>query len=343
MEGVKVSASTDDALLTLRWGVSRYRVVLVACILLVVVGLTLFEETRPTHYDAEALVVADNLKSQLVALPRYGQGVFSTGEVARRITRTFGADGDPATVVPRRVSVDTPQNSLIFHVAGHDEDPDQAMAIANLAAAVFTEQLNRSGPGVGSFAVQSEATSAKEFGAGLRAPGYQLGVGLLAGTMLGLSIIGFLLIGRRPVISAEDAVALTGVPVVAGVDLGRRRDGDIGTSSGGLVPLSRRLVARDLVTLLVVGPPSRHRDTQQVIDALSAALERVGPDSRPVLVEDVLIPDWAAEPATAATLVVVFQGSSSASVRSLVADYASASLAGLIFVRARRGWHRSTG
>ena len=330
-----MGASGSDAIRTLRWGLSRYRWLLVLCVLIGTVGLPAYNASRPSHFDAEALVVADTLKIQLVALPRYGQAVFNNGAVARRIAQTFVAKGGPAAVVPLRVSVTTPQDSLIFHVVGHDTDPKRAAGIADLAAAVFTKQLNQSGPGVGSFTVQADASTPKETGARLRALPYQRAIGLLAGLALGLSVVGFILVLRQPVIGAEEAAQVTGTPVFATVAMRRSPRWKRVTVDGalGLVPLCRRLVGLGATTVLVVGPPRKQIETQRIIAAMSAVLDRARLPRPLMLVDDVYLPDWSADPTKTATLLVVFQGSSAASVRALVSDYAAASLSGLILVR----------
>jgi capsular polysaccharide biosynthesis protein len=322
---------------TLRWGLGRYRILLVLCALLMTVGLPAYAASQPSHYDSEALVVADTLKIQLVALPRYGQAVFNNGAVARRVAETFVGNGGPAAVVPLRVSVTTPQDSLIFHVVGHDTDPKRAAGIADLAAAVFTKQLNASGPGVGSFTVQANASTPKQTAVRLRALPYQRAVGLLAGLALGLSIVAFILVVRQPVIGAEDAVEVGGTPVFGTVVMRRRPRWKRATVEGavGLVPLCRRLIGVGATRVLVVGPPRRQIETQRIIAAMSAILDQADLPRPLTIVDDVYLPDWLADPATTATLLVVFQGSSAASVRAVVTDYAAASLAGLVFVRTR--------
>lgn len=322
---------------TLRWGLGRYRVLLVLCILIVTIGLPAYNSTRPSHYDAEALVVADALKIQLIALPRYGQAVFNNGAIAQQVARTFNVKGGTDAVVPSRVSVTTPQDSLIFHVVGHDTDPKRAAGIADLAAAVFTRQLNASGPGVGSFSVQANASTPKETAAGLRALPYQRAIGLLAGLALGLSIVAFILVARQPVIAAQDAAVVGGTPVFGTVVMRRRPRWKRATVEGavGLVPLCRRLIAIGATRVLVVGPPRRQIETQRIIGAMSAILDQADLPQQLTIVDDVYLPDWLADPATTATLLVVFQGSSAASVRAVVSDYAAASLAGLVFVRTR--------
>ena len=332
-EGVEVPEPPGDALVTFRWGIGRYRIVLLGCLLLGVVLLPAYERSRPTHYDAESLVVADQLKVRLVALPRYGQAVFNNGEVARRIAESFGI-ADPQSVVPTRVSVTTPQDALIFHVFGHDEDPKVAASMSSLAAAVFTEQLNRSGPGVGSFAVQAESSVPVKEVSRLRAPPYQIAIGALAGLALGLALIGFLLVVRQPVVQVGEAEEVTGSPVLASVQRQRRWPWQPSRllETAGLVPLCRRLVAQGAATVLVVGSPRRRRGTRMVLRALSGVVDRAGL-SRPTFVDDVYQVDWDAVPEAASTLIVVEQGSSTASVQAVAADNAAMSPIGIVFIR----------
>jgi capsular polysaccharide biosynthesis protein len=136
------------------WG-RRNRLLLVVWVVIVAVAVPVALLNRDTSANAEALVMARALDMNMESLPDYAEAVFTNGEVARAVAESHG--GQPAEVVPDRVSLATEPDSVVLRVIGHDPDPETAAAIADVAAGAFVQELNMAGAGVGEFAVQAEA------------------------------------------------------------------------------------------------------------------------------------------------------------------------------------------
>jgi capsular polysaccharide biosynthesis protein len=271
-----VKTATTDAVGTLRWGLRRYRTLFVLCFLLGAVLAPLAALQRTTPIDAEALVVAQRLDMSLIALPRYGQEVFDNGQVAQAVAAKFGDKGSYADIVPDRVSVVADQDSIIFHVVGHDPNPQVAAEIANTAAGVYITALNAPGVGVGQFALQSPATPPPAQGHRLSTL-LAIPVGLAAGLVLGLAVVSILLVARRPVIGSADAEEATGVPALGTVTVPRTRGGSFARPDefSGLVPVCRRLLALPTTTIVLASRPREDKVRQQLSIALASVLMRV--------------------------------------------------------------------
>jgi capsular polysaccharide biosynthesis protein len=266
-------AAGTDAIGVLRWGLRRYRALVVVCLLLGVVLAPLAVVQRGTVVEAEALVIAQRLDMSLTALPRYGQAVFNNGDVARAVATKFGDLGGFEDVVPDRVYVVAEQDSIVFRVIGMDVDPEAAAAIANTAADTFVQALNTAGAGVGTFALQSRAQPPTSEGGNsgllLAVP-----VGLVAGLLLGLAVVSVLLVIRRPVIDGPDAEETTGVPVLGTVTIPRTRGGVTARPQefAGLIPVCRRLLALPTPTLIMVSRRREERVRKQLSLALTSVL-----------------------------------------------------------------------
>jgi capsular polysaccharide biosynthesis protein len=133
----------------------RNRLLLVAwgVIVAVAIPIALVSRDNKPVADREALVIAQQLDMDPQALPPSGETVFSSGAVADAVATKFGVQADG--VVPHRVSLAVDPDSIVLRVIGHDPDPGTAADIANVAAAAFLTELNRTG--VGSFALLSPA------------------------------------------------------------------------------------------------------------------------------------------------------------------------------------------
>jgi capsular polysaccharide biosynthesis protein len=265
-----------DAVGALRWGLGRYRVLFLACLVLGAVLVPFAALARATPVDAQALVIAQRLDMDLAALPRYGEAVFDNGQVAQAIEAKFGDLGDYQDIIPDRVSLVDQQDSIVFAVVGHDVNPKTAADIANLGADTFVQALNAAGVGVGAFALQSPAVPPA-------APKNTLGtlfavpVGIAAGLVLGLAAVSVLLVARRPVIDGADAEEATGVRSLGTVSVPRTRRGQFAQPAdfSGLVPVCRRLLALSTPTVVLVSRPRQERVRQQLAVALASLLRRV--------------------------------------------------------------------
>lgn len=271
-----MKAVGTDAVGMLRWGLRRYRLVFLVCLLLGGALGPLAALQRNVPVEAEALVVAQRLDMDLTALPRYGQAVFNNGEVTRAIIARLGSDGSYDDVVPDRVQLVAEQDSIIFRILGRDTDPKTAADIANTAAGTFVNTLNEPGAGVGTFALQSAAMApaarADTPDALLAIP-----VGIGAGILLGLAVVCVLLVARRPVVDPVDAEEATGVPALGSVIVPRTPKGRIARPEelAGLAPVCRRLLTLSTPIVVLVSRPRDDRVRQQLSVALATVLQRV--------------------------------------------------------------------
>jgi capsular polysaccharide biosynthesis protein len=269
----------------LRWGLRRYALLFIAC---VVAGGWLAPTVaaklaKPA--DAEALVLAQRLDMTISALPRYGEAVFDNGQVAQAVVAKFGKQGALSAVIPDQVSLVADQDSIVFHVVGHDPDPTRAAAIANTAAGAFIQALNAPGVGVGSFMLQSPAEPPAHTNGPL-SKALAIPVGLVAGMVLGLALVSGLLVARRPVMDTAGVEETTGVPALGTVIIPRTRRGHFARPDqfAGLVPVCRGLLRLPTSTVVLL---SRRRDAnlrQRLSVAVATVLMRVravtfvGPD-----------------------------------------------------------------
>ncbi|MBA2768793.1 MAG: hypothetical protein H0U35_06630, partial [Sporichthyaceae bacterium] len=266
-----------DAVATLIWGLRRYAWLVVLCIVAFGVLLPLQQLTKTPTFTSEAIVVAADLTADLKVLPRFGEAVFDNGQVARRITEEFGDGGDLEDVVPRRVSVVTEQDSLVFRVQGHARDAQVSADIANAAASVFATELNKPGSGVGAFVVQNTAIPPVESDEPLRAAPYSVSVGGVAGLVAGLGAVMLLLVLRRPVVDAAAATRATDLPVFGSVIVPRvPRTGEVRLDEvAGLAPLCRQVLDWSPEAVLLTGPDRLATARQHLARALSGAFEHI--------------------------------------------------------------------
>jgi hypothetical protein len=363
-----MSASGTDSIGVLLWGVRRYWFVLIACVLLGAVVTPWSLAQRSTAAEAEALVLAQRLDMDLEALPRYGEAVFGNGEVALAVATAVGGVGD--RIVPERVSLVTEQDSLVMRVVGRDEDPATAANLANIAAEAFVQALNSTGAGIGLFALQSSA-EAPASGSADAGVGTAVGavVGGSAGLLLGLAVIAFLLVARRPVIAAGEAEEMTGVPTLGAVTVPRTGRGSFAPPEAfrGLVPVCRRLLAMPTPTVLLVGFPRDRALRDQLSVAMASVIMKVRPvtlvgpvDAQAVVTRRASAVDSPTAPSTAAappvtivdsrdpidfvrppqhavTVLVVPIGISSARLREAAAEHLGGSAESRILLVDRRG------
>lgn len=366
-------ADGTDAIGMMRWGLHRYRVAVLLCILLgaVVAPLAAVNRSEPT--DATALVVAVDRVVELAALPRYGEQVFTNGQVAQALVDEFEDIGGQDDVIPRKVSLVAEQDTIIFEVVGHDLEPEQAAAIANTAADAFVDALNDAGAGVGTFALQSEADVPEEAEGGLGTI-FAIPVGVISGIVLALALVAGLLVIRRPVIRGADAEDASGVLSLGTVTVPSTRPGRFARTEdfSGLVPVCRRLLALPTPTVVMVSRPRESWARTQLtvamakvlgliadirvvggpdVEAMVAESVSTGPDGshdgpsragepRLTLVDGSDLPTLVHPPRTTATVLVVPEGIGAAALRAAVVEHLGGSAeARLLMVR--RGRRRS--
>src|SRR3954467_2722905 len=97
--------SGSDALAVLRWGLRRYVLLFVACLLLGAVAAPYAASKLTPPPTAEALVITQVLDTSLTALPRYAQAVFNDGRVAKAVKDMLGQEiSSVEEVIPGKVS-----------------------------------------------------------------------------------------------------------------------------------------------------------------------------------------------------------------------------------------------
>jgi capsular polysaccharide biosynthesis protein len=369
-----MSAPATDAIGLLRWGLRRYMAVFFACLALGVVVAPYVAAKMTKPVDAEALVITKRLDMSLSALPRYGEAVFDDGHVAQAVAAKYGSGGFLKDVIPDRVSLVADQDSIIFHVIGHDMDPKVAAGIANTAAAAFITALNAPGAGIGSFALQSAAEPPAGHPNALSAVSKTItySMGAAAGVILGLAVVSLILVARRPVMDTAGVEEATGVPALGTIRVPWTGRGRFARPDEfpGLVPVCRRLLRLQTSTVVLVSRPRERSKRRQVSVALASVLMRIrdveflaepelremadarrdaldqqsGPDrlgSRPpqlTLVDSSEPLDLIHPPQSTATVLVVREGISGSALRAAVVENLGGSAEARVLL-VKRGRH----
>ncbi len=259
---------------TMAWGLKHFWWLVALGVLGGALVVPWYKYQQPSQFDATSLVVASKLQISTTVLPRYATSVFDNGKVADAVVEDFGARGDLEDVVPREVSMVAAQDSIVMQVIGHSSDPDEAVSIADVAAATFVEELNSPGDGVGTFEVQSRASAPVEATEPFKAAPYSLVVGTIGGFILGVGIVLLILVVRRPVVARSRQLA--GLPVAGLLLLPRRR---LGRRRGtnrlvGATTVARNVLKRSPDVIYVLGPVRQASSTQMVTWALRDAIGR---------------------------------------------------------------------
>ena len=250
-----MSPTDNDAFSRLWWGCKRYWPVLLLGLLLGLVasgsGPAQDALSSTPRYEASALVVASALEINPEQLGRTADAIFNGGAVAEVVAEDLG-DVDVADVIPERVRLEPVVDTVALRVVGVDARPAQAAELANLAAGALVDALNDIGPGLGAFVVQDLARTptATDAEGGVVVP---VLVGAFGGLLLGLSVVGLLLVLRRPVLSVEEAAAVTGGNPIAVLTLQRRGRTVVPEGIGGLALLGRRLLPAGEGSAALVG------------------------------------------------------------------------------------------
>jgi hypothetical protein len=189
-------------------------------------------------YESSALVVARELAIRPEGLPRFASVIFEGGSVAEAAAATMPAPYEASDLIPDRARVVSYENTVVLEVIGEDTDPELAASIANSVANAFVDELNRAGEGVGVFAIQDTARVP-------RSPTETAGpivptvVGLLAGSLLAMGVLGLILTIRRPLLTGYDVSEAAEAPVLAKLHL--QRGGPTARLPSGAATLGRTL------------------------------------------------------------------------------------------------------
>jgi hypothetical protein len=357
------------------WCLRHFAWVVVLCTLVGAAAAMLIAPSQPT-YQADALVVARHLTVTERILPSLATSVFADGAVAARVAKDPAVHGDTTGLIPDRLTVVPGQESIVLDIQARDADPAAAARLANLAAAAFTDELNRGGAGVGQFEVQSEApvpaTPLREFSQQVRGA-----LGALAGFLLGLGLVALIGVIRRPVVTSRDVQSTLGLPMLGTVELHRTARGaylgprgvrGIATvtrwlasaPAGRLILISSRSgvgMRRRLYVMLAVAlsglRPMKFQAAEELISAIRQhAVQQSRPDAlggseRQGAGELVLVdggsPLDIADPAVEdiSVVAVAARGVSRRHLRALAAEYLDGTLVGVILVQRRAGHGRS--
>lgn len=262
-----------DMLGTLLWGLRRFFLLVVVCVIALGAFVPWVVSQKPVQYDAQAQVgpVGALQLNNLDSLPRLGDTVFNNGAVATAIREsTVPPLPGSRPVIPNLAELITAQDNPVFVIVGHGSAPESAKRVADAAAARFATELNKYSKAVGSFAVQRFAVApaspvTPEMG---RLP---VLIGAVSGLVVGVGLVALLLVIRRPVVTAPVAARATGVPVIARLSgLGRK---DV----RGLARLCRSLRSHEARVIYLTGTPRTTRTREVLVRNLSRALGPVRP------------------------------------------------------------------
>ena len=365
----------------LSWCLRHFGWLVLVCMLVGAAAPLLVVPAERT-YQAEALVVARQLTVNPRVLPSLAEAVFADGAVAAAVAAdpTLGPEvgGDPRGLVPETLSVVAGPDSVTMVVQARDEDPVTASQIADLAAQAYAAELNRTGSGVGEFAVPSEAVIPTAPIETVSYP-FRAGVGALAGLVLGLGLIALIASLRRPCVTSPDVKDAVGVPLLGVVELARAKPGTYLGARGvrGIASVTRWLATAPPGRLTLISSPSgqglRHRiyvmvaiamstvrpvrleAPREIIDVIRSQVpRREGEAARREDTDELLLVDGGSpselvDPAAAPVYVIAVAplGISPRRLRALALDYLDGGLLGVILVkrrlglRSRRGFGRS--
>jgi capsular polysaccharide biosynthesis protein len=353
----------------LAWLLRHYAWLVLICVL-ALAGLPLVLGAATATYQADAIVLASQLTVREQALPQLGTAVFSNGEVADRVAADPAFADEAKNLIPERLSVTVPQDSLVLIVQARDADPDVAARLANLGASAFVDELNAGGAGVGSFAVSNPAVIPSQ---PLRStsPGLLAVTGALAGLVLGLGLAALLGVIRRPVVTSGDVEEAVGVPLLGRVSVPLSPPGIYPGPVGvrGIAGVTRWMAGLPGGRLLVISPrsavairqrifvmvavalstarPVRFRAARELVEAIEghrarlrpASEEEVGADPAEIILVDGGSPMEILDPTITDVSVVAVapRGITRRRLRVLADDYKDAGLVGVVLADVRPG------
>jgi hypothetical protein len=244
--------SGSDVFATLMWGLRRYVLLVLATVLALGVLVPVVLSRRTAEYQATAQVGpnAPLVLPNTNPLPRIAESVFNNGAVEEGI-RTL-LHQPTGNIIPSKVQLIAAQDNLVLEVVAHARTPSQAMQIANQAATTFVLELNKYSASVAPFSLQHKAILAKKVPK-VAGGSASIALGLIAGLLAGVALVGLLLVFRRPVVDVSTAQDVTGSPVIGRISLPRR--GPPGAADDrGIGLLCRRLLAASASTIQVAAP-----------------------------------------------------------------------------------------
>jgi hypothetical protein len=245
---------SEDAASRLWWGVRKYVWVFLVTVPLAAVALLAASPGNITReYQTSSLVIAkDRGDIATDSIARLYESVFGAGTVAQRAVTLGNLPINPRDLIPDHASLEPVESNIVAHVIGSHPQLDLAKRIADSTAIALVEELNRVFDGVAEFErlgdaplPESAVTSVSRV-----AP---LILGIAVGLLAGLGAIGLLLTIRRPILSAEEASALVGSPLVGTPTLPARRGLPPEPSQvPGLAALVKRVFPKSIGTAVFI-------------------------------------------------------------------------------------------
>ena len=361
----------------LLWSLRSFGWMVVACAL---AGAAVPYFTTPSAplYESDSLVIARDIPVDKTVLPRLGQAVFSSGPVAAAVAAEPQVTVAAEDLIPERLSLVAAEDSIVYVVQARATEPMIAAGMADQAAVAFVEELNKSGAGVGEFAVQTQAIVPTQ---PLETVDRTLLVvgGALGGAVLGLALVALIAAVRRPIISPSDVEASLGAPVLGTLELHGPGLGALDRPSltRGIAAVARRLATVPHGRLLLIAPRSAAALRRSVYVLVAVALGLLRPlhlETDPEVADVVrtrraehrralpAAPGASAQPdltlvdsgstveivdparTTLSVVAVIPRGIPSRRLRQVVEDYLGEELVGVVLVDVRSGiWSRFTG
>jgi capsular polysaccharide biosynthesis protein len=361
-----------DVLSALGWGLRKFAWLVALFVLALGVLVPYWLSRGADVYDAQTQVGPKKILNlpNLDPLPRLGDTVFNNGAVADAVRKQLKLPATKSVVGSGSPGVElvAAQDNVVFTVIGHGSTPQQAKNIADTAASAFTIELNKySNPArpdlaaVGEFLVQHASDLPTKPAAKLGGGTLSVVIGLIAGAVAGVGVVGLLLVLRRPVLDSPSAQQATGVPVMGNVRLPRKSGSLNDREFMGVAALCRRTLEGQPDRVLLTSPPKATAELRQLGSAMQAFLERRGnvqsigtspadadagaaPGSAQrrvqfIVADHLSLDQIATLPASALTLLVVPRGTRLRVLRETAAEYFTGGPAGLVLVDRAR-WYR---
>jgi hypothetical protein len=260
----------SDVFATLTWGLRRYVLVVLAMVLALGVLVPMLLSRRAEVYQATAQVgpTGPLVIPNATPLPRIAESVFNNGAVDQAVRKELHQPN--GNVIPSKVRLIAAQDNLVLEIQAHASTPALASQIADTAAGTFVTQLNTYQNSVAPFTLSHGASTAKKVPkiAGGKA---SVVLGLLAGLLAGVALVGLVMVIRRPVVEMSTAADVSGSPVVGRIRLPRHGLQQSDDRAIGL--LCRRLLTTSASTIYLVAP--QHAQAERVAGAMNEIFGRM--------------------------------------------------------------------
>ncbi len=244
--------SGSDVFATLVWGLRRYLLIVLATVLALGVLIPLALSQRTAQFQATAQVgpIAPVVLPNTNPLPRIAESVFNNGAVEESV-RTL-LKQPTGNVIPSKVQLIAAQDNVVLEIVAHAPTAQGAIDIANNAAAAFVLELTKYSDSVALFSLQHKAILAKKVPK-VAGGSASIALGVIAGLLAGVAVVGLILVFRRPVVDVSSAQDVTGLPVIGRITLPRSGPPGAGDARG-IALLCRRLLSASAATIQVAAP-----------------------------------------------------------------------------------------